>query len=326
MWWQPFDEQSEILNEHVEELTGAFRQYLREAADQPGDRAVWGVGSAPDPTGAWINELILVEAAILQSTPADGGRYSAEELFHREPNLAHVLDAFPIWPTTFVDVTTRPLAATKVQVPDLVRESGASNRTATVGLPCMLTATNTAAFITAGHLVKGARSPVDILATGHGGSRWIRGEVVLWEDPGTTPGVAGHDYAVVKLLDDNAQILGLTHAGVAGAPTPPYSPINVAAYSAISGNQYGQISGALTQLGDATRQWLSCWQIAPSSLLTLGDSGSAVLGTSGVHSGKVLGHFVGGSIWHRRPGLLIHQYVQDLDACLSAGLRQHIRI
>jgi hypothetical protein len=99
-------------------------------------------------------------------------------------------------------------------------------------------------------------------------------------------------------------------------PQPPYAPIDVEIYSAWSGNQYGQISGALNQLGDANRQWEACWQVGPSHLLTVGDSGSLVLVASGTHSGTVLGHFVGGSYWHRRPGF-IHQYVQDLDRCVN---------
>ena len=328
MWWETVEDQrSDPLRANVAELTERFRQHVADSAERPDQQLIWGVGSAPDADGRWANELVLVaREALGAESELDVGRYRATDVIERlvRSPVWLLLRDFPIETTTLIDVTTRPLAAAAVGIPDLVREAAAPNRTATAGLPCMLNSTNTPAFITAGHLVSAVGDLVDIFATGHGSPTWVRGRVVHWEDPATTS-AAGYDYAVVELLAEHDQILSVTHAGVAGPPHAPYAPIGAAAYGAVSGSRTGQISGALTQLGDATRQWSSCWQIGPSYLLTLGDSGSVVLGTTGKHTGKVLGHFVGGSYWAQGPGL-IHQYVQDLDACLQAGLNRHITI
>ncbi|QIS03726.1 hypothetical protein F5X71_16615 [Nocardia brasiliensis] len=297
---------------------------------------VWGVGSAPDPSGRWNSELVLVECAALG--PDSGitvGRYTAFDLLRRvdpraqrrfadAPALQLLID-WRIGPTTLIDVTTRPLpTAAQVQLRDLVRENAVPNRTATVGLSCTLAATKSPAILTAGHLVTGVGDRVQLYASGQQTPVWVDGVVVHWSDPAVT-GTAGYDYAVVELLDQRNQILSVFHTGPAGPPRPPYAPIDVAAYGATSGTRTGQISGALTQLGDATRQWCECWQIGPSYLLAPGDSGGLVLGTSGAHSGKVLGHFVGGSYWPNQPGL-VHQYVQDMASCLNSGLGRYISL
>jgi hypothetical protein len=87
-------------------------------------------------------------------------------------------------------------------------------------------------------------------------------------------------------------------------------------------NQPGQgpavmVSGALNQLGDANRQWLSCWSCGPSGILAQGDSGSVAVGMGpGSYRGKLFGHFVGGSYWPGYPQL-VHLYVQDLGETLA---------
>ncbi|WP_433580081.1 hypothetical protein [Nocardia brasiliensis] len=336
MWWSPVDEESETLRRNVDTLTTRYRDHLDAVANGRTPQLVWGVGSAPDPSGRWNNELVLVECGALG--PDSGitvGRYTAFELLQRvdpraqrrfaEAPALQLLIEWRIGPATLIDVTTRPLpAAAQVQPRDLVREHAVPNRTATAGVPCIRTATNTPAIVTAGHLVTGVGARVQIYASGQRTPSWIEGIVTHWSDPAVTGG-AGYDYAVVELRNQRDQILGVHHTGPAGTPRPPYAPIDVTAYGAISGSRAGQISGALAQLGDVTRQWSACWQLGPSYLLALGDSGGLVLGTSGAHSGKVLGHFVGGSYWPNRPGL-VHQYVQDMASCLDSGLGRHITL
>jgi hypothetical protein len=102
--------------------------------------------------------------------------------------------------------------------------------------------------------------------------------------------------------------------------------MNVTVVGALSGVQFAMVNGALDQLGDTTRQWANCWSLGPSFTLQLGDSGSVVLGAGpGPSFDHVFGHFVGGSYWPGRPGL-VHLYVQDLESCLQLGLNQHITI
>ncbi|MGX1775988.1 hypothetical protein ACWIGW_28025 [Nocardia brasiliensis] len=336
MWWNPVDEESETLRRNVDVLTARYRDHLAAVANGRTPQLVWGVGSAPDPSGRWNNELVLVECdALGADSGITVGRYTAFDLLQRVDPRAQrqfadapalrLLIEWRIGPTTLIDVTTRPLpAAAQVQLRDLIRENAVPNRTATVGVSCTRTATNTPAIVTAGHLVTGVGDRVQIYASGQRTPSWIDGTVTHWSDPAVTGG-AGYDYAVVELRDQRDQILSVTHAGPAGTPQPPYAPIDVTAYGATSGSRAGQISGALTQLGDAARQWSDCWQIGPSYLLALGDSGGLVLGTSGAYSGKVLGHFVGGSYWPNQPGL-VHQYVQDMTSCLNSGLGRHITL
>jgi hypothetical protein len=331
MWWRPDDEYSSALRGDVEALLANYGAHVSGQFREQGfdDLSVWGVGSAPDEAGQWTRTLVLISyEALADYHEVSVGRYGYDELFDLagvDSPVGALLESWRVPRTSVFDVTTRPLpAAGTVVAGDLVQEVTTGSRQATVGVPCQLRVSAEPAFVTAGHLVNGVGSQVDVAATGHGAQTWVRGEVAHWSDPAASAS-ADYDYAVVRLTDPRDQLLSVVHGGAAGAPTAPYQPIDVAIYSAQSGPQYGQVSGALSQLGDTTRQWLTCWQIGPSGLLTLGDSGSLVLGTSGSSTGKVLGHFVGGSYWSRGPGL-INLYVQDLDSCLTAGLDQLITL
>lgn len=330
MWWQP-DEDARALRTGVDALLDNYRAHVAGGFRELGlpDLSVWGVGSAPDGAGRWTRALVIVSYEALAATGGEVpvGRYGYSELFDLvgRSTVRSLLDGWRVPRDGVFDVATRPLpAAGQVVSGDLVQEAGSGSRQATVGVPCQLKLTAEPAFLTAGHLVSGVGDRVDVAATGGGAQTWVRGEVANWSDPAIS-GLADYDYAVVRLIDAGDQLLSVVHNGAAGAPTAPYQPIDVAIYSAQSGPQNGQVSGALAQLGDSTRQWLTCWQVGPSGLLTLGDSGSLVLGTSGASAGKVLGHFVGGSYWSRSPGL-INLYVQDLDSCLTAGLGQSITL
>jgi hypothetical protein len=339
MWWQP-DEFSEQVRADVDRLLGNYRRHV--AGDdfrvhvfgdiaQPGaeGQLVWGLGSAPDEQGRWTRVLLLVshEALLAEDYAVPVGQCTFEELFDRAAGstLRGLLEEWGVPPSSVLQVTTRPMAAAgSVVSGDLVQEAAPGSRQATVGVPCQILATGEPAFLTAGHLVNGAGDRVDVAATGQGGQTWVRGVVTHWSDPATS-GVGGYDYAVVRLTDPRDQMLSVVHGGPAGAPAPPVAPIDVSIYAAQSGPQVGLVSGALCELGDGARQWLACWQVAPSGLLAVGDSGSLVLGASGSSSGKVLGHFVGGSYWAGGPGL-IHLYVQDLDSCLNSGLKNLINL
>lgn len=333
VWWEPVTDDERALGDRLAALTAQFQGHLRDVAEGLTPQAVWGVGSAPGPDGAWDRELVLVDAGGLGDSDLPLGRYEARELFSRlqrlrlPPALA-VLLPWELSPIALIDVTSRPLSAAAVCTGNLVEEVATRTKNATVGLPCTFTATGATGFITAGHLVTGPGDVVEVLAsgpdsTGNASPTWLPGRVAHWSDPAVV-GTPGYDYAVVELFGQG-QILRLGHAGVVAPPTSPYSPIDAEVYGAVSGGGIGQVSGALNQLGDARRQWLDCWQIAPSHLLTLGDSGSLVLGRGGPNHQKILGHFVGGSFWPTPPGM-IHQYVQDFDSCLKSGLENHISI
>jgi hypothetical protein len=100
-------------------------------------------------------------------------------------------------------------------------------------------------------------------------------------------------------------------------------PFNVSLDGAVSRFQYGMIDAALNQHGDTARQWLNCWSLGPSYLLDLGDSGTVALAAQ-PRPCTVFGHFVGGQRWPG--GRLVHQYVQDLETCLTAGLGNFVTI
>jgi hypothetical protein len=330
VWWEP-DDFSVDLRGQVDALLRSYREHRDHAGVGAEDLLVWGVGSAPDERGQWTRPLVLVSyeafvAAEGRELPLE--RFGYDELFAvaGQSQLTSMLEVWSVPRNAVFDVTTRPLPASgDVQPGDLVQEAVPGSRQATVGLPCLITASSEPAFLTAGHLVNGVGDQVEIAATGSGVQTWVTGEVVHWSDPAHI-GSADYDYAVVKLTDAGDRILSAVHNGPAGPPTPPHQTIDVAIHSAQSGSQYGQISGALAELGDTPRSWLNCWQVAPSRLLTLGDSGSMVIGDSGPNKDKILGHFVGGSYWARGAPGLIHLYVQDLGSCLAAGLGKLITL
>jgi hypothetical protein len=234
VWCEPIDGPSDALRASVDQLLTRYRGHLESARADTERQVVWGVGSAPGPDGRWNHELVLVAAEALGADSGlTVGRYAAADVRAQLSNSAvwSVLRDWPITPTTVIDVTTRPFAAAAVQLRDVIRETLPPSRTATVGLPCTITATTAPAIITAGHLVSGAGVGVDILASGHGSPTWIAGNVVHWSDP---IGGAGYDYAVVELLDQQHQVLAVTHTGVAAAPQSPYAPIDVDVHGAMT--------------------------------------------------------------------------------------------
>jgi hypothetical protein len=228
-----------------------------------------------------------------------------------------------------VRVATRPVVANRVGSGSVTREVlapqvGGQPRSATVGLPCRVGAsTNLNAFITAGHLVGGLNSSVEVAGTDDSGQpKWLTGTVRYWSDPASNPPNGEWDYSVV-VMDDGVSVDPLAHTGCQPAPTQPYVPFNVSLNGAVSRLRYGMIDGALSQHGDTARQWLNCWSLAPSYLMDLGDSGTVALGTP-PGGPTVFGHFVGGQRWPG--GKLVHLYVQDLASCLTARLGQVVTI
>ncbi|MGH8834903.1 MAG: hypothetical protein ACRDWG_07900 [Actinomycetes bacterium] len=153
-----------------------------------------------------------------------------------------------------------------------------------------------------------------------------------WSDPVTAGINGGYDYAVVWLDHDHDTIGAITHSGTQPAPAAPYQVMTVDVYGRmpVPVRRSGPVTAALAQLGDATRQWLNCWQFASQPTMQQGDSGSVALGSSGSSANRVFGHFVGMSVTVGMPVFAgqaaAHQYVQDLRSCLAAGLDQHITI
>ncbi|MCX5449903.1 hypothetical protein [Streptomyces nigrescens] len=147
---------------------------------------------------------------------------------------------------------------------------------------------------------------------------------MYWADPIKAGSAGGYDYAIVRLVDAQDSIALVAHSGTQTAPRRPYQAMNVDVFGGASGWRRGIVSGALSQLGDSQRQWLSCWQFAPSFLLQDGDSGSLALGVTAPYQYRVFGHFVAGCGVPKQG--FAHQYVQDLRSCLADGLESDINI
>ncbi|MFI8458090.1 hypothetical protein [Kitasatospora sp. NPDC085464] len=317
MWWT--DPENERLFGVVQRLFDLYQHYLGslEEGMQP---LVWGVGSAPDAHGRWTYPLVV---ASFEDVRADGvgrpaGRYPLATLMDNgwsDTRVWGLLRSWEVPPDTLIDLAGRPTAAGVVYPTDeVVARSPAGS--ATVGLPCRI-GPQESGFITAGHLVPG-KVQVDVYATGDGVPRWVTGTVVDWQDPVNAGTKGGYDYAVVALDDPDHRVAFVSHRGAMPPPQPPYETLDVVVYGGPSGRQVGSVTAALVTLGDARRQWLKVWQFAPSGRLRRGDSGSLAMVTSGMWSGSVLGHFVGGS--GTSPHFFDHQYIQDLASTLDSGL------
>jgi hypothetical protein len=89
-------------------------------------------------------------------------------------------------------------------------------------------------------------------------------------------------------------------------------PEPVVAYGAISGliKNAAVLQGALVEGGSEGTRWKNCWMVAPSGVLTSGDSGTAVFTRKG---GELLGVYVGCSFLEATGQALVH-YVQDADS------------
>ncbi|MFG2328746.1 hypothetical protein ACGFMM_03900 [Streptomyces sp. NPDC048604] len=251
------------------------------------------------------------------------GRYplSALRTTRRNARLLDLLESWEVPYDTVIDLSGRPVPACQVRPTDEVSARGPAT-SATVGVPCRVGVAP--AFITAGHLVPGGNVQVDVHATGPGGPKWVTGTVVDWQDPLGAGPSGGYDYAVVVLDDPGDTVASVTHAGVTPAPQPPYVTTEVAVFGGPSSTQAGTVNGALNQLGDAQRQWLNVWQFGPSGRLQRGDSGSLAMVTAGPHQGSMLGHFVGGA--GTTPRFFDHQYIQDLDSCLTHGVQIQVTL
>jgi len=340
MWWDPADEAELPVAREVERLLWHYRDHLADTRYvRNGRQLVWGIGSAQDGVGRWRHPLVLAsyEALTAAGAPAMTGRYTwgdlADVLGNHSGPVGELLRDWELSRDALVEIAARPLPASRVDATDVVVEVPTRTQQATVGLPCTLTASGEPAFVTVGHLVTGNKAKVEIGATGSGGLTWVTGEVVHWSDP-TTAGInGGYDYAIVR-LDDNQDTIGaITHSGTQPAPTPPHQVMTVDVYGRTNApvRRSGSVTAALAQLGDATRQWLNCWQFASRPTMQQGDSGSVALGSSGSSANRVLGHFVGMSAMVGTPPAAAgqtaaHQYIQDLRSCLAAGLDQHVTI
>lgn len=337
MWWEPPDDAATNVADEVERLVWLYRDHLVDTIDRRhGPQLVWGVGSAPGSDHRWRHPLVLVsyEALTAAGAPAMIGQYSWEQvdelLAERSGPVGELLRSWELPEQTLVEVAARPLPAARVDASDLVIELQTRRQQATVGMPCTLTSSGDAAFVTAGHLVGSNHTKVEIGATGSGGLTWVTGEVVHWSDPVNAGINGGYDYAVVRLDDPRDTVGAVAHAGT--QPAPPYRPMTVDVYGRMPApvRRSGPVTAALAQLGDASRQWLNCWQFASQPTLQLGDSGALALGSSGPAANRVFGHFVGISMVVGLSAAIgqgaAHQYVQDLRSCLAAGLDLHITI
>lgn len=339
MWWEPADEAETPVAREVERLLWLYRDHVADTRYiDHGRQLVWGIGSAQDSEGRWRHPLVLAsyEALTAAGGPPSIGRYSWADLngvLGRESGpVGELLRDWELNSDALVEIAGRPLPASRVDATDVVVEVQTRTQQATVGLPCTLTASGEPAFITAGHLVTSNKAKVEIGATGSGGLTWVTGEVVHWSDPITAGINGGYDYAVVRLDDKQDTIGPITHSGAQPAPTPPYQVLTVDVYGRTPApvRRSGSVTAAIAQLGDATRQWLNCWQFASQLAMQQGDSGSVALGSAGPSANLVFGHFVGMSVMVGSPAVAgqraAHQYVQDLRSCLAAGLDQHITI
>jgi hypothetical protein len=327
MWWEPPDRASQETAEVVRRMAGRYFEHV-DIAHETGAQLVWGIGSGLDVDGRW-RPLVLVdyEAFARAGVFPPLARTTFGNLREAVPDTEvwGLLFGWEIPPDTLVEVVTRPVPG--VASGQVVEEAAPARRHAIVGLTCMLKRTGDIDFITAGHLVDGAQARVVVTNNDYYPHPTIaEGTVVAWSDPYKEGPAGGFDYAVVQVDRGGVE----PYIPVVPHPTPvqPYVPINALmlrqGWQQAGAQRYGMVTGALNQVGDGDRQWRSCWMLGPSFLLNRGDSGTLLVTMDAAgHGDKILGHFVGGSYWPDREGL-VHLYVQDFSESLKAGLEDEI--
>jgi len=319
MWWEP---SSDSEFEVVSWLKSAQERHLSER-----DRnQVWGVGSYFAPKK--IRPLVLLNEDLLEeSSPIPRllhFRHLPNQIYEKlkEWNFPHS--------TVFLSLTEPEPLSNPSSIPvyaGAVLRCIASNKQGTIG-PSVegldSSGNRYKGILTAGHVTpKGNGSSVEIIQQ----QRLLQpvyqpmGSVICHKDPVSHTG-PGYDVSVVK-LDKNTHITGFKPAGVAGIQRTLTQPLLCTMYGGVSGILYqAGIVGALTSYGNQNRLWSNSWLMLPSTVATLGDSGSLVSINS---TSEAVGMLVGGSRAANAPWYLCW-YAQDLfsiqkDVLSSIGLK-----
>lgn len=305
MWWEP---SSDSEREVVIWLKSAQERHLSER-----DRSqVWGVGSYIVPKG--IRPLVLLNEALLDE-PSPVPRLLPLWLL---PN--HIHEKLKEWnfpeSTVFLALTEPEPLSNAYSIPvsaGAVLRCTASNKQGTIG-------PSVEGYDASGNRLKGILTAGHVTPNGNGSAVEIVqqrrllppiyqhiGSVIYHKDPVSHTGPS-YDVSVVK-LDKNTHITGFKPAGVAAIQGPLTQPLLCTMYGGVSGifHQAG-IVGALTSYGNQNRLWSNSWLMLPSTVATVGDSGSLVSINS---TSEAVGLLVGGSRAANAPWYLCW-YAQDL--------------
>jgi hypothetical protein len=169
-------------------------------------------------------------------------------------------------------------------------------------------AANRHGLLTAGHIFfpGGLGSRVDVLRTNYliFPSREEIGHLTHLEVP--VANVAGWDAAVIQLSKAVQPQGKLVHREIERFDSPEFVAVRGAITGLIS---QAAVLGGLNEVeyGEQGRRWKNCWFMAPSGVLRMGDSGSAVFTK---RDGRFLGMYVGSSSFVSSDTALFH-YVQD---------------
>ena len=319
MWWEPRSEQEFPLASSVAQLQRWFRERRGPAAS-----LAWGIASCWSPVHEQLAPTVLLDSGLLGDR--EHLRYADEKFgpFAVPVNLlSSEGDGLPRgWDSPLPRIEGRvPLHVMFVSRPEpsasaagilqkylTLREPVVCEKTGklgTAGVAVWDDAVQKHAILTAGHIFpKGVGSPVSQRRKNiFGFSRRVPLGVISHHicPNGPTP---AWDAAIIRLTR------AAGYAAPATGVFPGFTrPEPVVAYGAISGavDEGAVLQGALVEGGSGQFNWKNCWMLGPATLLTSGDSGTAVFT---LKSSKFLGLFVGTSYFVSSGRSIVH-YVQD---------------
>ena len=308
MWWEPHTEHESLLLNAVTQLQSWFRAQSNETTP-----VSCGVGSG------WSYDLqLLVPLVLLNSEiftlekPATIAPFPITRVralgFPPNRTLPQIDTTLPIYclvvsPPQPSDVTRRILDSYLEIRGQIVCEQ--TSRLGTAGVAVWDQNLNSYGLLTAGHIFrKGVGSPVKR-------QRW---KLRLWQQREylgevshhVVPknGVAGWDAAVIRPQKPIKPRRSVIRRMLKRFDQP--EPIVV--HGALTGLvSQAAVQGALVDVGAGDMKWRNCWMLAPTGVLTGGDSGAAVFTRK---KEEFLGVYVGVSTIGADELPLFH-YVQD---------------
>ena len=334
MWWNPRSEQEFSLATSIAQLQRWFRERRG-----PAPSLAWGIASCWSPIYEQLAPTVLLDSGLLEgrghlrhadqksgpfAIPVDllssegnglprGWDAPLPRLEARIP--LHVMFVSPPEPSASAEGIMHKYITFKEPV--VCEKSG---KLGTAGVAVWDDAVQKHSILTAGHIFpKGVGSPVSQRRKNFFGfSRRVPLGVISHHicPNGSSP---TWDAAIIRL--SRAASYATPRTGI----FPGFNrPEPVVAYGAFSGpvDEGAILQGALVEGGSGQFNWKNCWMLAPATLLTSGDSGTAIFTRKG---GEFLGLFVGTSYFVSSGRSIVH-YVQDAKSLETEVLKQwHIR-
>jgi hypothetical protein len=311
MWWEPHTEHEYLLWNAVTQLRDWFRAQSNETTP-----VSCGVGSGWSYDLESLVPLVLFNIEIFTlDRPADITPFPITRVrelgFPPNRTLPQIDTSLPIYCLVVSrpqpsDVTQKILDS-YLEIRDLIIcEQTVPARLGTAGVAVWDQILNSYGLLTAGHIFrKGVGSLVKR-------QRW---KLRLWQQREylgvvshhVVPqhGVAWWDAAVIRPEKAIKPRRSVNRRMLKRLDQP--EPIVV--HGALSGSvsQAAALQGALVEGGAGNTKWMNCWMVAPTGVLTSGDSGAAVFTRK---NEEFLGVYVGASTIGADESPLIH-YVQD---------------